>query len=144
MDEWLLGKLVAGTLQDLGLDEGAAWWSVGLAKILISHQAWCEPGMSKRKRAFQALDSWLKDGEVQQFLQVNRYGGVLWYNGESFDQLLPWMLTIATVEISAGAKGAAEQVAQQIVACYDVVRTLQRAEQASEYQVVRLLEAVKG
>ncbi len=44
MDEWLLGKLVAGTLQDLGLDEGAAWWSVGLVKILISHQRWYDPG----------------------------------------------------------------------------------------------------
>lgn len=47
--------------------------------------------------------SWLKDGEVQRFLQVNRYLGVLWFNHESFGQLLGWMLSLAAVEISANS-----------------------------------------
>jgi hypothetical protein len=144
IDEWLLGKLVAGALQDLGLDESAAWWAVGVAKVLISHQDWCDLEGPKAERAYQALVSWLKDSEVQQFVQVNRYGGVLWFNHEAFDQLLNWMLTMAAVEISADPECSPKEMAKGLVACYDIVNKLKQAEDASEYQVVKLMEAAKA
>ncbi len=143
MDEWLLGKLVAGALQDLGLDEGAAWWAVVTVKILINHRGWHEIEPTEKGRAYQVLVSWLRDSEVQQFLQVNRYRDVLWFNHEAFQQLLAWMLTLATVEISAQPELAPDEIARQIEACYDVVKTLQQAEEASDYQVVRLMEAAR-
>jgi glycosidase len=144
IDEWLLGKLVAGALQDLGLDEDAAWRSVGVVKILVDHQGWCDLEGPEMDRAYQVLVSWLKDSEVQQFVQVNRYGGVLWFNHEAFDQLLSWMLTMAAVEICADPERSPDAVARDIVACYDIVEKLKQAEDASEYQVVKLMEAVQG
>jgi len=144
MDEWLLGKLVAGALQELGLDEDAAWRSVGVVKILISHQRWCDLTVLEEERAYQTLVAWLKDSEVQQFIQVNRYGGVLWFKAEAFDQLLNWMLTMATVEASADPECLPDKVAQDIAACHDIVKTLKQAEEASEYQVVKLMEAAKA
>jgi glycosidase len=144
MDEWLLGKLAAGVLQDLGLDAGAAQWAVGIVNILINHQRWHEMEVPKTKRAYHVLVSWLRDGEVQQFLQVNRYRGVLWFNHEVFDQLLGWMLALAAVEISADPQRSPGEVARDIVACYDVVAKLKQAEDASEYQVVELMEAAKN
>jgi hypothetical protein len=143
IDEWLLGKIVAGALRDLGLDEGAAWQAVATIKILTSHQRWFEMQAPKKKRAYQVLESWLKDDEVQQFLQVNRYRGVLWFNKEAFEQLLWWMLLPAVVTVSADPLRPPAEVAQEIVALYDVVKKLQRAEEESGYQVERLLEVVK-
>jgi len=142
-DEWLLGKIITGSLQDLGLDEGAAWRAVATIKLLTSHQRWFEMQTPKQtgKRAYRVLSSWLGDNKVQQFLQVNRYRGVLWFNREAFDQLLWWMLLVAAVAISADPLRPADEVAQEIVACYDVVRQLQRAEEKSGYQVEKLLEA---
>ena len=144
IDEWLLGKIVASTLQDLGLDEGAAWWSVGVVKILTSHQDWFAAQAAASEQAYQVLLSWLRDNEVQQLLQVNRYGGVLWFNGESFDQLLEWMLTVAAVTISADGDRTDEEIAEEIVDCYEVVNRLKEAEQESGFQVVALMEAAKG
>jgi len=143
LDEWLLGKLVAATLQDMGLDEPAAWWAVGLVKILISHQRWHELQAPAGKRAHQVLLSWLQDSEVQSFLQVNRYRGVLWFNHESFVQLLAWMFATAVVQISAQPELGPEQVADEILAAYQVVRELQEAEAESDYQVVKLMQACK-
>ena len=144
MDEWLLGRIVAGALQDFGLDEGAAWWAITLIKLLITHQRWFEMQAPKKKRAYQVLESWLQDEDVQRFLQVNRYRDVLWFNREAFDQLLRWMLLLAALTISADPLRPAEEVAQEIVACYDVVKRLQRAEEDSGYQVAKLLEATRG
>jgi glycosidase len=143
IDEWLLGKIVAAALQDLGVDEGAAWWAVGTIKVLVSHQDWCSLEIQGKDRPYQILVSWFRDGEVQDFVQVNRYRGVLWFNHEAFEKLMAWMLTLAAVEISADPELAADEVAQEIVACYDVIHALQKAEDASDYQVVKLMEAAK-
>ncbi len=143
IDEWLLGKIIAGALQDLGLDEGAAWQAVTTIKILTSHQRWFETEAPKKKQAYRVLESWLKDDEVQQFLQVNRYRGVLWFNKEAFEQLLWWMLLVAVVTISADPLRSAAEVSQEIVTAYDIVRKLQQAEEESGYQVEKLLEAAR-
>ncbi len=143
IDEWLLGKLIASTLQDMGLDEGAAWWAVGTVKILIEHQNWCQGGLPQKEHTHQILRTWLQDGQVQQFLQVNRYRDVLWFNREAFRKFLAWMLTVATVEISADPERTPEAVAKEIVARYDVIKRLQQAEEKSGYQVAELLEAAK-
>jgi hypothetical protein len=144
MDEWRLSRLLAGVMQDLGQAEGAALWSVSSIKVLVKHEAWCLAPDTGEERTYQALVSWLKDGETQRFLQVNRHEGVLWFNRESFEQFLAWMMTIAAVRITAGVGPEGEDgVARAIVACYDVVARLQAAKEASEYQVVKLMEAAK-
>jgi hypothetical protein len=117
---------------------------------LISHQRWFEAQGPEQPSAHNAgeysrvLERWLNDDEVQRFVQVNRYRGVLWFNKESFEQLLWWMLAVAVVGISADPLRPGAQAAQDIVAAFDVVRRLQSAEEQSGYQVERLLEAVKG
>jgi len=143
-DEWLLGKIIAGALRDLGLDEGAAWHAVTTINVLTSHQRWFETQAPQKKRAYRVLESWLRDDEVQRFLQVNRYRGVLWFNKEAFEQLRWWMLLVAVVAISADPLRPAAEVAPEIVTCYDIVRKLQRAEEESGYRVEVLLEIVKG
>jgi hypothetical protein len=148
IDEWLLGKIIAGALGNLGLDEGAAWQAVTTIKVLNSHQRWFEMQAPEKKRAYRVLESWLKDDEVQQFLQVNRYpptpvGGVLWFNKEAFEQLLWWMLLLAVIAVSADPLRPTHEIAPEIVTCYNVVRQLHRAEEESGYQVEALLELVK-
>ncbi|MDH7485799.1 MAG: alpha-amylase family glycosyl hydrolase [Anaerolineae bacterium] len=138
LDEWLLGRIVAGALQDLGLDEGAAWWAVGAIKVLITHQRWFEV-----KQAHQVLETWLRDDDVQRFLHINRYRDVLWFNKEAFDQLLEWMLRVAAVQISAEPALSAEEIAQGIAACDEAVQRLRQAAEASGYQVAKLLEAAR-
>ena len=143
MDEWLLSKIVASALRDLDLDEAAAWWAVGVVKILINHQRWYELEASENERGYQILGSWLRDSEVHQFLQINRYRDVLWFNHEAFDELLGWMLTLAAIEISADPQLTPKTTAEHIVACYEVVKMLQQAEKASEYQVEKLMEVAR-
>ena len=144
-EEWLLGRIIAGCLQGLGLDEGAAWRAMTTIHLLTSHQRWFEGDTvgdwPQHERAHDMLERWLNDDEVQRFVQVNRYRGVLWFNKESFEQLLWWMLAVAVVGISADPLRPGAQVAQDIVAAFDVVRRLQSAEEQSGYQVERLLEA---
>jgi hypothetical protein len=141
IDEWLLGRIIADALRDLGLDEGAAWRAVEAVKLLTSHQRWFETETPKTRRAHAMLQIWLDDQDVRRYLQINRHADVVWFNKEAFDQLLWGMLAIATITISADPNRPADEIATKIVACYDVVRALQRAEEKSEYQIEKLLKA---
>jgi len=144
IDEWLLGKIVASVLQDLGMDEGAARWAVATIKVLTTHQRWFEIQPAAEARAQRVLTSWLEDDEVQRLLQVNRYQGVLWFNHEAFEQLLWWMQVVATVSLGADTERPPQEAAQEIAACYEIVKRLQRAAKASNYQVEALLETAQA
>ena len=97
---------------------------------------------AKTRLAREVLQTWLDDQGVQRYLQINRHAGVLWFNKEAFDQLLWLMLAVAAVTISADPSRAADKVAAEIVACYDVIRALQRAAEKSDYQIEKLVKAV--
>jgi glycosidase len=151
IDEWLLGKIIAATLRELGAGEGDAWRAVTLVKLITSHRDWLDEEKTEetgetppQPRAYLVLRGWLQDGELQAFLGVNRYQGVLWFNQEAFEQLLWWMLLVAGVEVSADPALTDEEVAQAFLARYELLRRLRQAEEASGYRVERLLDAAKG
>jgi hypothetical protein len=141
IDEWLLGKVLVGALQDLGLDEPAAWQAVALIKVLTSHQRWFAlESPDTHARAYPILETLLRDDEVQRFLQVNRYQDVLWFNQEALEQLLWWLLLVA--EIHTAALRPPIEVRDKILACYKVVQQLRQASEESGYLVEELLRLV--
>jgi hypothetical protein len=148
VDEWLLGKITAQCMIDLGMTDPEAWRSVGIAKLLISHQDWAklinaQGEKGKKHAAFNILQKWLKDSDVQRFIGVNRYQGVLWFNRELFEEWLWWMFAVAVTQIITTTE-LSESISGQISACFDVIAALQKAEKASQYQVELLLEASAG
>ena len=137
MDEWLLGRIVAGTLRELGNDEQRAALSVMVIKHITSHQSWFET--PELGHAYQLLEALLSDTEVQQLLRVNRYQDVLWFDKHAFDRLLWWMLTVAVVSLSAGASTVATDAVGTIGVAHRTITQLRAAAEASGYQVEKLL-----
>jgi hypothetical protein len=137
VDEWLLGRIVAGTLRELGDDEQQAAVSVMVIKRMTSHQSWFET--PELEHAYQLVEALLSDAEVQQLLRVNRYQDVLWFDKHAFERLLWWMLAVAVVSISAGVGTRASNAAGTIGEAYRTITQLRAAAEASGYQVEKLL-----
>ncbi len=152
IDEWLLNKLVASALVSIGLDEQKAWRTVGLVKLLVAHHEWWQllqkTGLKKKPTAkdaaYQLLVTLLGEAEAQAYLGVNRYQDVLWYNKEAFDELLWWLYITAAVDLTTATEQTAQLAAERLQACHDVIKQLQKAEKTSDFQIEKLLEAVKG
>ena len=139
VDEWLLNKLIATTLGDVGLDERSAWQSVHLIKLLVSQTHWwLEAGEGQ---VYQLMLSVFSDAEAQQYLGVNRYQDILWYNREAFEDFTWWLFIIAVVNIISTQPP--EQVAQAIVNCFTDIQRILKATVSSNYQVEKLLAALK-
>lgn len=152
IDEWLLGKIIAQAIQDLGFDETSAWRAVDVVKFLTTHATWGQAldqdppvsDKSQQELITQLLQSWLRDGDVQRFIHVNRYQGILWFNKEAFEEFLTWMLIAALVDVMAGEKKEPEEVAESIGAYYRLLQQMERAAGESDFQVEKLLEAISG
>ncbi len=144
IDEWLLGRILAGVLGQMGLDEGSAGRSVTLIKVLTTHQRWFAVESPDLLPSYQLLQALLRDSDVQHFLQVNRYREVLWFNKEAFDQLLWWLLLLVVIELGVDRLLQEPKARQEFLDHYHLLRDLQRAGEESEYQVEKLLTVVKG
>ncbi len=141
MDEWHLGKIIAETAQALGVSEPGAWRAVSAIKILISHQA--EPAAPGKIGAYQALQSWLEDDEIQRYLGINRYQGILWFNQESFDELLHWLFLREIILVGSDASLSAAEIVERVIASYRLVQVLQQAETSSGYQVAKFIDELQ-
>ncbi len=136
IDEWLLGKLIAGALEEWGLEAEAARRAVALIKLLIGYQRWFEATDDPH----DVLYTMLREREVQAYLGVNRYEDVLWFNQEAFEQWARWIMLLSTVDL---ATDAGDDFADVFVARYTLVRHWLKAEAASGYQIAKLLEVLK-
>jgi hypothetical protein len=143
IDEWLLKKIIVQTLQGFGVSEGDAWENIPLIQALITHQRWFEDRTPKRGRAARILHTWLKDGDVQRFLKINRHNEILWFNKESLAALLRWMLIIAAIATTSDPTLEDAAITKEVLAHYAVIKSIQKAALQSGYQVEKLIEAVK-
>ncbi|MFN8481489.1 MAG: alpha-amylase family glycosyl hydrolase [Anaerolineae bacterium] len=143
IDAWRLGRVIAPALEGLGMTDATAWRAVATIKLFSEHDKWFDMAGTPGLRAYRVLESWLRDSEVQQYLGVNRYQGVLWFNHEAFEQLLWAALLHATIGLLA-AQGEPSSVAEGIAERYAIIERLQQAEKDSKYQVARLMSRARG
>jgi glycosidase len=142
LDEWLLHRVLAGAIRDLGLDEGSASKAVRWIGLLIAHEGWFRRDGAARRDAAQVLQDLLKDGEVQQLLGINRSEGVVWFTGAALDELMSWLLLTAAVQISADPRRSATKAAEEIRTCDRLVQEIHQAGRQAEHQVKKLMQAV--
>jgi hypothetical protein len=120
----------------------AAWHVAETIRLITAQQEWFEPqvGLS----ASQILENWLNDTEIQGYLGINRYKGVLWFNQEAFETFLWWMMMVVVIRTSADPKCSAPEAIERMVECYDIISQLLTAEKASGFQINGLIEALKA
>ena len=139
IDEWRLGKSLLAALNGLGLDEAAAWSSLTVIKWLTGYQRWFEGKSLDRKSARAILELLLKDGDIRQFLQINLYKEIWWFNKEAFEEMLWWLMMAAALTIGSDPLRPVRAVIEELEGCYSIIQEWQQAEENSEYQVEKLL-----
>jgi glycosidase len=139
IDEWMLSKIMRQALLDLGADEGRAEHLTGLVRLLTGQQNWYAEATTPASRANKALQELLRDGLVQRYIGENRYQDTLWFNQESFEELLWWLFAIALLDLPTSSVKPQAAIAER----FAVVQKLMEAEAGSGYQVEKLLAGVQ-
>jgi hypothetical protein len=141
IDEWMLDHIFRGVFDELGFDDKETWEGLSLIKIFTAHQNWYR--YEGKLHAYTILEPFMNDSEVQQFLQINRYKEVLWFNKETFELLLSWMLLTGVIGITADKEKDQNKQSVAIKDVFDVIEKLNQAAVQSQYQVDRFIELIK-
>jgi len=158
MDEWLLGKIIANAFREIvAADREVATsdapavdtvidadYAVTLIKQLLDYRSWVATDTETATlSAYPLLYRALQVHEVQVYLGINRYQGILWFNQEAFEQWLWWLMTVYTIDTLLEHPADFAQAADQIVMFYGVVTQLLEAQAVSDFQVAKLLQAAR-
>jgi hypothetical protein len=85
----------------------------------------------------------LKDEDLRRFLQINQYQDAWWFNKEAFGEMLWWLMIVAALTIGSDPLRPVHAVIEELERCYSMIQEWQQAEEKSEYQVEKLLSALK-
>ncbi len=139
LDEWMFGKIIEQTIQELAENNQRAHEGLLGVKTLIQHQDW----YSKSALPSEVMQKWLKNEDIQRLLRINRYQGILWFHKEAFDYLLHWMLITALLSAINDETLTKKQRTEAIRAQFKITQELEKAAPAAGYQVEKLLEELK-
>ena len=111
---------------------------------MVAQQNWADGIPNKKKTAGSLLKSWLSDPEIQDYLRINRYEGILWFNKEALDNLLRGLLAIALITTSTDEKLSEPQISKRNLESYKIIKKIHTAAQKSGYQVDKLIAGVEA
>jgi glycosidase len=143
LDEWLLTRILQDALYHLGFGAEEVQRATAIIKILTSHAQWWNLENEKKADPFKVIQNLLRDAEVQDYLQVNRYREVLWFNKESFNDLLKWLNIAAVTDALITWEEDRNKTCKEISQRYLLIEKFRRAEKDAGYQVEMLLDALK-
>jgi hypothetical protein len=121
------------------MDDSNAWRFVQLTKILTRHQDWYAR-IQTSCDAYDTLKMWFEDEDIRLFLQFNRYQDVLWFNKETFEELLNWMTVIQVIDEISKRSRSSQAQSSGLKRSLLVIKKLLKAMHRSNFQVDLLLE----
>ena len=139
IDEWHLAAALRDIFTGSGLKPGKADYAVSLVKLLTAERDWhrgLEPGT-----ADSFLRRLLHQEEIQRFLEINRYNGILWFSKDRFEDLLWWFFCIAAVNLEEAGDGEADS---RLTELFGIVHRWLELEERSGYRVADLTALLDG
>jgi hypothetical protein len=140
IEEWRLLPAIEAAALAYGIPSESSGQVSATIRLLIGIQSWYTKFNQSPLR--QMVTDLFGQEEVRQFISVNRYKGILWFNQEAFTELIQWLSIVAVIEALSDPGGGAAVLAERALICRDLMGKLQAAEKVSEYQVEKLFAAL--
>jgi glycosidase len=134
VDDWLLGKWIKQAFAGLGTAQDQLNDSLVLLKTLLSQDNWLFDTQTDPK---EAVKSWFGNPQVQSWLKVNRYNNVLWFNQESMEEWLWWVLALSALNVVVKGK---DDIPRQVVNLHKSIQKIKKAVDKSGYRVEALVD----
>ncbi len=136
--EWQFGKLLRNFVEQYQFTEQEQNDFSVLIFTLIGLADWHQTYQAENH--YQWLRNLLSKQDIQQFLNINRYQGKLWFNKEKFEELVWWLFTLALIELGQDKSTSASVFAEQTIRLYRFVLKLLEAMENSNFLVEELIK----
>ncbi len=135
LEEWHLSQEMHACLKGFGVEPGRADATVRLMTGLLSSALQGPLLLSELTAKLTA------DHNLGNYLQVNQYEGILWFNQERFQRLTYWLMATEVLS-SLRASSSEPALIERAISAYAAIKQIKRAERLSGYQVNGLSKAL--
>ncbi len=135
--EWRLGKILQELSSQYQLSDQEQNDITNKIYTLIGLKDWYKEIM--KEGFLPSLKKLMSKPEIQQYLLINRYQGVLWFNRERFEALNFWLFVINILEIGSDSNTSATVFIENFLRMDKIFLKLANAVRLSEFNVEKLL-----
>ncbi len=139
-DEWGFAKILRNLYLELGEDESQINNHLLTIRLLIGQQYWLQ--RSRQMPLQHMVKEWFQDEITQNFLGINRYQEVLWYNKERLAEFIQWVKVLAVFDRADSAQVSASLILERLFSSEKFLNDLENADKSSGYQVHQLISAL--
>jgi len=140
LDEEPAVSLVTKALSQLGFGDYEAWKACQAVRWMITNTSWLEEIQTLKTP--QLLDKWLQDEQLREYIEVNEYNKVLWFNQEKFEDMLWYMRVASILWFASQADTTTVELLEKNIQAESHFSRLQDGLKASEYQLEKLQRAL--
>lgn len=128
-------SLLNKTLNELGFTEYEAWKNVQLIQVLLT----CLQPLSNADSPETQLTSWLKHQTVLEYLEVNTYNDIRWFNKERFEDFIWYQRAGKYFGLALRETTDLIEIIEAILSHEKAFNLISEAEESSEYQLDKLI-----
>ncbi len=138
LTSWQLDKIIHDFL--LRTPDGHTENGLKTIRALVMLQNWFNKGPARSFK--QAVKQWFSNNEIKTFLGVNEHNDMVWFNKESFEELLWWLRVLALIHSRSEAGYDASTITERAILVETLIKKLLTAEKRSGYRLDKFLEAL--
>ncbi len=131
MNDLHLSQPMKDVFRGAGLDEGKADYAVRLVKLVTEWSDWHEEDQIQ-----DILPRMLEEPEIQDFLLVNRYNDIVWFNKDRYEDMVWWLFAATAVRCTGRNQG---NLCGEIHTIFDLIHYWLQIEEESGYKFTKLL-----
>lgn len=135
--EFHFSNVLLEYLNQIGIPESKKPLILRTMPLIIGMTGWY------RDYTLLGKSQWIKNNivkqDVQQFLNINRYQDILWFNQDRFEILLEWMYILGFIEIGTKPKNSANKFVEESINLNQEINALSIIVKNSEFRIDKLL-----
>ena len=140
LDEEPTIRLITNTLSQLGFGDYEAWKACQAVRWMVINTAWMSDIQMLEPAAL--FEKWLQDEQLRDYIEVNEYNQVLWFNQEKFESMLWYMRVASVIWYASQPEVTTVELLEKNILAETIFSRLQVGLTASEYQLGKLLAAI--
>ncbi|MGB4595073.1 MAG: alpha-amylase family glycosyl hydrolase [Anaerolineaceae bacterium] len=121
--------------QQFGFSDYEAYKNTQLLKVLVGHSDWMSEDQSHPLEIFEGL---IADHETCNYLEVNEYNQVLWFNQEMLNKALIYLQATGLTQLATQGQISASELSKLFLETKSVISAIHAAADKSEYQIAKL------
>ncbi len=139
VDEEPTSRLVTETLKGLGFGDYEAYKACQAIKWMLINTNWLT---EKDLTPSELLEQWLQDEQFKEYLELNEYNQVFWFNKEKFETMLWYMHIAAILRYASDPSISSVEQVEAILRAEPIFDALQKAFAQSEFRLDQLQAAL--